>query len=123
MKCISAINPVPNQPGRNRMDLHCSGKCRARSHMGVLTEDPKEWQCHDYNFSFLINNDVYYLSGYDYMVDPYNQHREPNKKATILSDTSISIIEMDFIPLSTGNDMHEEAWKLFWRLKNLVAFS
>lgn len=121
MTCTSAINPVPNQPGKERMDLHCF-KCRARSHMGVITEDPKEWICHDYNFSFKVNNDTYYLSGYDYLVDPKHQHRDPTKKKTILSDPYSAILEIDFIPLPTGDNMHEEAWKLFQRLKNLITF-
>lgn len=122
MKCYSAINPVPGQPGRDRMDLHCRS-CRARCHMGVITEDPKEWVCHEYSFSFNVNNDTYYLSGYDYLIDPIYQRRDPSKRRTLLSSPFESIIEMDFVPLPTGDNMHEEAWKLFQRLLNLVTFS
>ena len=82
MECISAINPVPNQPGRDRMDLHCvkpnswGGRgCDVRCHMGVITEDPKEWVCHEYNFRFKHKDERYYLRGYNYLVDPYHQHR------------------------------------------------
>lgn len=123
MKCISAINPIPGFYGKNRMDLHCY-ICRARTHMGVITEDPKEWICHEYNFSFVDNWTTYYLSGYDKLVDPYHQHRNPNERATILSDWSGNqMVKIDFIPISTNNDMHIEAKKLFYKLKNLVIFS
>ncbi len=132
MKCISAINPIPGFLGKNRMDLHCYSRedprqpnvCRARTHMGVITEDPKEWICHEYNFSFVDNWVTYNLSGYDRLVDPYNQHRDPTDKATILSDwLGKTIIKIDFIPISTSDDMHIEARKLFLRLKNMVVFS
>lgn len=137
MECYSAINPIPGQPGKERMDLHCRS-CRARCHMGVITEDPKEWVCHEYNFSFNVNNETYYLSGYDYLVDPYYQHRDPTKRKTTLSKPSSYssilyyvntkpahqiMLEIDFIPLPTGDNMHEEAWKLFQRLLSLVTFS
>jgi hypothetical protein len=129
MECISAINPVPNQPGRDRMDLHCvkpnswGGRgCDVRCHMGVITEDPKEWVCHEYNFRFKHKDERYYLRGYNYLVDPYHQHR-PYERATILSSSTDQIMKVDFIPISTGDDMHEEAWKLFHRLRNLVIYS
>lgn len=123
MTCESAINPVPGQPGKDRMDLHCSRRCRARCHMGVITEDPKNWVCHDYGFSFKVNNETYYMVGFDYLVDPYHQHRDPTKRKTILSNLSESMLEVEFIPLPTGDNMHEEAWRLFERLKKLVVFS
>lgn len=132
MKCISAINPVPNAIGKDRMDLHCYNRddprspnvCRARTHMSVITEDPKEWVCHEYNFSFVDDLTTYHLSGYDKLVDPYYQRRDPNDQATILSTWSGKpMIKINFIPISTGNDMHLEARKLFYRLKNMVIFS
>jgi len=65
MKCISAINPIPGQPGRDRMDLHCTFDagfnkrgCYVRCHMGVITEDPKEWECHEYGFGFFIKINI-----------------------------------------------------------------
>lgn len=136
MKCISAINPVPGQPGRERMDLHCvkpikgfkyEGRgCELMCHMGVITEDPKKWVCHDYNFEFKHMDKRYYLRGYDYAVDPVHQtfSRPWHERATILSASGgDAIMKVDFIPLSTGDDMHEEAWKLFHRLYDLVIFS
>lgn len=95
--------------------------------MGVITEDPKEWQCHEYGFSFKVNNETYLITGFDYVVDPYHQGRDPKRRATILSGgktaLNLSIVETDFIPLPTGDNMHEEAWKLFERLRKLVVFS
>ena len=130
MMCISAINPVPDQPGRNRMDLHCvkprpnGGRgCEARCHMGVITEDPKEWVCHDYNFSFDHRGKTFYLRGHDYLVDPMHQRR-PFARRTVLSTSLEDIIVVkDFIPIPTGDDMHEHAWELFHKLRKLVIFS
>lgn len=122
MVCMSAINPVPGQPGKDRMDLHCSRNCGARCHMGVLKEDPKEWVCHDYNFEFREQFHTYFLTGYDYLVDPFHQHR-PYGRKTILSTKFTEIMSVDFIPLSTGDNMHETAWNLFNRLKNMIIFS
>jgi len=135
MKCFSEIHNVPGQPGRQRMDLHCYNRgnpkepnnCLAICHMGVITEDPKVWECHEYNFSFRHNDKSYILRSYDCRVDPYHQGRgdEPKTFLELWSFTPIPIlVELPyFIPISTGDDMHEEAWKLFHRLRNLVIFS
>lgn len=126
MSCRSAINPVPNQPGKNRMDLHCWNKnCIARCHMGVITEDPREWICHDYSFSLKYEDSLYYLRGYDFLVDSRHQNREYSRKTMLYNnfDGLNPLISTDFIPLSTGDDMHEKAWELFHKLRKLVVFS
>lgn len=136
MRCISEIHNVPGQLGRQRMDLHCFNRkdndgrtpniCKARCHMGVITEDPKEWVCHEYSFSFTHEGKSYILRSYDYLVDPYHQNRLYEAKTTLEAWTfgPSNIITLPyFIPISTGNDMHERAWELFHRLRNLVAFS
>ena len=137
MKCISEIHDVPGQPGRQRMDLHCYNRgdfrdanlCRVQCHMGVITEDPKKWVCHDYSFGLWYRDSVdkgnhyYILSAYDYMVDVYHQSRSSGGK-TILNDITGDIIVLPyFIPISTGDDMHEKVWELFHRLRNIIAFS
>lgn len=134
MICISEIHPVPFQPGRERMDLHCYNRthyssrdpnfCSAKCHMGVITEDPKEWVCLEYSFSFRYENYNYYIYSYDNIVDPRNQHR-PYGTRTILSNFlgDDMIVLPYFIPLSTGDDMHEKVWDLFHRLRKLVIFS
>lgn len=136
MRCITEIHNVPGQPGKQRMDLHCYNRvnndgrtpniCQARCHMGVITEDPKEWVCHEYNFSFKYEEKSYILRGYNYLVDPYHQNRKYEAK-TILESWNFqpsNIIELSyFTPISTGNDMHERAWELFHRLRNLIIFS
>lgn len=124
MTCESEIHQVPHQPGRERMDLHCIRRCGGRCHMGVITEDPKEWICHEYNFSFYHKNRSYHLYGHDKLVDPYNQHRKPDSRKTVLSNIyGLELVTMDFVPITTGDDMHLEAWNLFHRLRNLVIFS
>jgi len=136
MKCICAINPVPGQPGKERMDLHCVRPmkrpgsyyegCGATSYMGVITEDPKEWQCHEYQFDLKHNDRWYMLRGYDFAVDPFHQsfNRELDMAATFLYLNQKMLIAFPyFIPISTGDDMHEQAWKLFHRLRNLIIYS
>lgn len=137
MKCISAINPIPGQPGRERMDLHCtkersvvpglSGRgCGVRCNMGVITEDPKEWECHEYGFGFKYKNKLYIVESFNYLVDPRHQHRNAFKAYTTLYNAhSLDVIlhVPYFMPISTGDNMHEEAWKTFHRLWNLVIFS
>jgi hypothetical protein len=124
MICMTAINPIPGQPGRDRMDLHCSARCGSnRCYMGVITEDPKEWVCHEYNFSFKHKNKTYYLRGYDYPVDIYHQHRPFQRQTSLNTALGDIIVIKDFIPISTGDDMHERAWELFHKLEKLVIFS
>jgi len=131
MECISAINPVPGQLNKNRMDLHCTSKqfpgrrgCGTLCHMGVITEDPKEWKCHEYGFAFRDKNKIYRLSGHDYLVDPFHQHRPNTAKTLLIENFDQIMIEVPyFILISTGDNMHEEAWKLFHRLRNLVIYS
>jgi hypothetical protein len=132
MKCISAINPVPGQPGKDRMDLHCYNRedpkspnmCRARAHMGVITEDPKEWVCHEYNLSFKHNENLFYLIGYDKLVDPYFQRRPVEESYTILSDVfGREMVKVNFVPISTGDDMHERAYDLFHSLPDQAPIS
>lgn len=132
MRCISEIHNVPGQPGRQRMDLHCfnrendnprkPNRCRVNCHMGVLTEDPNPWICHDYSFTFPFEGIHYNLHSHDYSVDPLHQgNRLPETVLYRRGTTALHI--PSFIPLSTGDDMHERAWELFHRLRKLIAFS
>jgi hypothetical protein len=141
MECISAINPIPNQIGKDRMDLHCvkpykptiylknSTKpfgrmgCGYECHMGIITNDPNPWECHEYNFSFGYNGDSFLLISRDTAVDYRHQGRR--KAITkLIRNYEKPIIQFDyFIPISTGDDMHEEATSLFHKLRKLVAFS
>jgi hypothetical protein len=130
MKCISEIHDVPGQPGKQRMDLHCynrdnekkPNRCRATCHMGVITQDPNPWECHDYSFQFAHDGKSYVLHSHDFSVDSYHQGlRSPE---TVLYSLGKTVIHMPcFIPISTGDDMHERAWELFHRLRKLIAFS
>ena len=123
MRCITAINPVPGQPGRDRMDLHCvkpDGQkrgCNMRCHMGVITEDPKVWECHQYGFNF----GSYILSSHNDAVDPYHQGQRKAKTSLFHKGKEIYSLSY-FIPISTGDDMHEEAWKLFNKLSGYIPF-
>lgn len=136
MYCKSEIHKVPGQPGKERMDLHCynrgnpkdPNRCHFTAFMGVITEDPKEWQCHEYQFDFKYKNNTYILRSFDRAVDPRHQsfYRDPNDAKTLLyvgSGNKADIELSYFIPISTGDDMHEEAEKLFHRLRNLIIYS
>jgi len=90
--------------------------------MGVITEDPKEWECHEYHFQLAHERKTYYLSSHNFSVDPFHQGiRYP--KTTISTMGSEIYSSPCFIPISTGDDMHEEAQALVHRLLNLVIFS
>jgi len=131
MKCISEIHQIPNQPGRERMDLHCYNRenprepnvCRAICHMGVITEDPKVWVCLEYNFQFSYKGKYYRLSSFDNLVDIYNQHRTYGTRTSLVCNSNEIYSLPYFMPLSTGDDMHERAWELFHRLRELAIFS
>lgn len=136
MECVSAINPVPGQPGRDRMDLHCVNKlwpggrgCSRRCHMGVITEDPKPWVCLEYGFGFKHKDKRYILTSHDEAVDEFHQYivREQTTKLYICGGSpynNILLYELPFfISISTGDDMHEEAWSLFHRLRDLAIYS
>lgn len=130
MQCISEIHKLPTQPWRERMDLHCIrpyGKrrgCSASCHMGVLTEDSKEWVCHQYRFSFEYKDKHHILFGHDHEVDTFHQSVNRGTKTGLLTITGEDMVILPFfIPISAGDDMHEDAWKLFHRLYNLVTYS
>jgi hypothetical protein len=134
MMCISEIHDVPGQPGRQRMDLHYVKPigdnrrgCANGGFMGVITEDPKEWVCHEYRFPLYHNGRGYLLRGYNRAVDLVHQtfFRNPNDAVTFLQTPGgVNMVTLPyFIPISTGDDMHERAWELFYRLRNLVIYS
>lgn len=127
MTCRTTINSIPGQAGRERMSLHCSNSyCSARCHMEVLTEDSKIWECHQYGFSFDFDKKHYLLTGHNYAVDVLRQNRNPHSQLTSLALWEAwpeYLVSTDFIPISTSDDMHEEAWKLFHRLRKLICFS
>jgi hypothetical protein len=144
---MSAISPVPNQPGRERMDLHCTNiklvnriiandNCNVFCHMGAITEDPKCWECHEYTFEFKHQDNIYLMKGHNIAVDPSHQSWDrqpmvelqkqkritqkfptPPHGKTIIAQQSYAgwvnwetVIKIPhFIPISTGDDMHEQA--------------
>jgi hypothetical protein len=128
MRCISAINPVPGQTGRERMDLHCVKAegvrrgCGVRCHMGVIIENPKPWVCHEYGFDFYHKNKKYTLTSYSERVDQF--HQGWRSVETVLSVFNKPVVVVPhFTPISTDNNMHEQAWDIFHKLRKLVIFS
>lgn len=132
MRCISEIHNIPDQPGKQRMDLHCfnrednnerkPNRCRATCHMGVITNDPNPWQCHDYSFQLYRGGESYILHSHDYSVNPmYQGNRLPQTTVYARGKTLLHI--PSFMPISTGDDMHKQAYQLLDRLLFLVDFS
>lgn len=130
-----------------RMDLHCHNKtsCPSNSitftpHMGVLLHDNDPWVCHNYSLPMQFNDKWFVLKGITQSfrngdrgtTQLHSVKREEkqtwkpikgggayNTKGLIVDKI---IFDMDFIPISTGDDMHLEANKIFTRLVNLVVF-
>lgn len=122
----AAIHELPYEPHKKRMDLHCfNNNCKGRrSFMGVIMEEGKIWECHEYQFWLIHENQFYVLLGHNYSVDTMRQNRDPYLQQTSLGEMfEKPFIMVDFIPVSTGDDMHEEIWKLFHRLNDLKLFS
>lgn len=133
-----------------RMDLHCwNVDCPARKlvytpHMGVLTREGQRWVCWNYHLPFKSKNKWFAMEGKQYVtvglpnVEWYGHTRIhqitgksqptarwlplPGGGAINTRGIDSSMISVPFIPISTDNNMHEEASKLFSRLMNLVVF-
>lgn len=141
MRCESEIHQ--HNKFQKRMDLHCfnhsckSFEVKYGTHMGVLTNDPNPWECYSYHFAFLDNGIWYKLSGDNGETRLFTEKEEEIDGSTIgpltLGKSGFpyklvykwrywdvvqkELFKANFIPISTDNDMHIEAWKLFEKLK------
>jgi hypothetical protein len=122
-----------------RMDLHCWNiDCPARKvaytpHMGVLVRESERWQCWNYHLPFKVKNNWFAMEGKQCT----RIHQLTGKASPSFSTMDgymipsswtaknlvSPIISVKFIPISTDNDMHTEAQKLFNRLMNLTVFT
>lgn len=151
MSCQTEIINVSDN--LQRMDLHChnkncsSAKIHYRPHVGVFVRPNEKWECINYNLPFQYRDrwyaltgkwdTFYYSSKYDYIargVTSINTITNPkpdwvsipgggayNRKGIALLQSSV--VRVGFVSISTGDDMHLEANKLFTRLMNLVVFT
>ena len=148
MRCQSECHAI----GANgvRMDLHCfNDRCPSLTipygpHMGVLAYPNERWICNSYHLPFQHQDEWYALvgepttligSGYvpsiysSYYGLPGGVFDNANwrwKETVIykLNDRyAPPLINTVFIQLSTDNDMHQEAEKLFRRLIKMVVFA
>jgi hypothetical protein len=90
--------------------------------MGVITEDPNPWICHEYGFDFFHKDKRYTLTSFDKRVDPFHQGDRSVETVLQIHWKPVVVIP-HFTPISTGNDMHEQAWDIFHKLRKLVIFS
>jgi hypothetical protein len=126
-------------------------KITYRPHMGVLTRSNEQWECWDYHLPFQHKNRWYCLEGKQKKIeikvqdqvigeitsgstkihqisrdtDPqvYINPRGIAKPFSVSFDAKPPLIDLDFISLPTGDEMHEEAERLFNRLMKLVPFT
>lgn len=108
-----------------KYSLHClNANCPAVkeinyiSHMSVLS-DSTDWTwtlntCYEYHLPFKDKGVWYHLVG-----------KQEAFNATVLrtNDDPKPLIFVDFIPIRPDEDMHQHAWKLFHRLKDLLVFT
>ena len=147
MRCESERHAIGS--GGYRMDLHCFNvECPTRTipygpHMGVLAYPSQIWICNSYHLPFRHEEEWYAMVGepvqvigtgymatsYTSLFYPLDRFDNANwkwKNTVIykLNDRyAPPIFQTLFVPISTNNDMHQEAEKLFRRLIKLVVFS
>lgn len=139
MRCECEIHNIKHG---QRMDLHCwrrgepkeypwgAPTCRP-CHMGVLMHPNQEWICDHYNFKFYFDEKSFILRA-----TPSTPSMEIiNGKAVMMYNKKYKfteilinymekpIIQVPFISLSTGDDMHYHAQDVFNRLMRLIMFS
>jgi hypothetical protein len=106
-----------------RMNLHCTNytNCPARRkydiyygpYMQVITEDPKPWECRQYGLIIMKKSDRILLQG----------SAMDGTKISVMKGTDwVPVINIDFVKLSTDNDMHLQAIKLTNKLSKLLPF-
>lgn len=143
MYCNSEIHDLGFN--KKRMDLHCNNKqCASREivhseHMGVITNDPYQWECDTYNFALKYDDVWYYLYGNGFTTNLITKKEEWIDGVGSLYISSIggtgmlkahyvntwkykdiienNLMSVDFISISTDNDMHEKVWELFHKLR------
>jgi hypothetical protein len=149
MKCPACLATMENrderhhvEPDSYRMNLHCCNydyqhhrsNCFGRAHMGVIVPPSyanQEWICDHYNLHFKDKGRYRILRAVPStpIIKLINGKWEliynPKHKYTqILTDyQSPPILSVPFIPISTNNDMHEQAQRIFNRLTTLIVFS
>ena len=78
--------------------------------------------CYEYSFCLLEKEKFYFLRG-------RRGWSDSNSELIVLPETYLKvggeyIIDLSyFIPISTGDNMHKDVWRLFHRLKNMVIYS
>lgn len=107
---------------KHRMNLHCNNhkNCPARQsglyygpYMQVITEDPNPWECSNYGLIVMRGARRILLQG----------STADGTSTKVPSDYNwITIVNIPFVKLSTGDDMHKQAISLTQRLTKLIAF-
>ena len=136
MKCPACEQTMQNKGSvyqhssfYDRMDLHCvNSQCPAQqeinyiSHMSVLiyrwpysfVNISESWTCYEYHLPFNVDGQWFHLIGQQEAFDGTILRTQEKPKPLMI---------VDFIPLSVNDDMYDNAWKLFKRLKNLLVYT
>lgn len=143
MYCATEINNVADDV--QRMDLHCyNDNCQSidtmyKPHVGVIIRPNEIWKCYSYNLPYKYRDKWFCLKGTQHDAEWINtgttQINQIEKQSGWVHIQGVgaynkkglvslrSLVYVDFISISTGDDMHLEANKLFTRLINLVVFT
>lgn len=153
MNCPSCLSIMENRDERHhvhpdsyRMNLHCCNFDHSKKqfvtpgclpcHFGVIVPPAysnQEWICDHYNLSFKYFDNWFILRAtpstpnieFNAITNKWELVFHPLSKWTeVLSSFDKSpIIKVPFIPISTNNDMHIQAGKIFKSLTKLLIFS
>lgn len=134
MKCPNCLSVMCNlteiiqmNDDTQRMDLHCCNKeCPSTSvsytpHMGVFIRPSEPWKCYSYHLPIQYHGNWYTLESAQSIFNKVTNIYKLDQFG--LLHTGQPLVKVSFIPISTGDDMHLEAIKLFNRLMGLVAFT
>lgn len=131
MKCPLCLTAMTNRDerhklgnGRIRMNLHCHNMdCISRKeisfypHMGVICNEEiwsGPWECNEYNLSFKIGPWWLVLTGNKTWGSSnlYLHSSTTTNFVMLVRKAGILPVPMNFVSLSTGDDMHEQAWRI-----------
>lgn len=91
-----------------RINIHCWNRDCASlasnnaTYIQCIIQSDKIWKCHAYNLPFKKDNEWLTLEGYNYTDITF-----------IRNNKDVILIDSDFIPISTDDNMHILAKKIF----------
>lgn len=122
MSCQSEVHHIDKN--KYRMDLHCwNNNCLTRtqrnitnygSFIQVIINDPSPWKANKYGLVFKLGESFVILEG--------SKDQNYTKSIIISNKKLITLKSVDFIDISTSDDMHIDAGLAIKQLTKLIAF-